>query len=139
MHQITCPAIDRYAALCANLNITSYTLALKKANYEHLRYMSHVTYGNPDSAVIRHGFPWKSGQKFADHLWRTRGIVFQDSRNCVSESMQSSCGNRAPTDSSGRSPPNNLQKTAGYRVCEVVFGSLRIVLWKLNFFRNPRR
>ena len=62
--------------------------------------MVHFTiYGNLlTSVVICRGIPWKSVQKFADHLWQARGIVFWDLRNRLLEICEIVF--QAPADSS---------------------------------------
>ena len=98
-----------YACACAcTVHVTSY---LQK---------SEVFRGNPLWICV------KSVRKFADRLWQAHRIVVGDSLNCLS----GICGIVfcAPMDSSYGSPPNDLWETAGYRVCEIVFGSPQIAV-----------
>ena len=83
--------------------LTSSVFFLLLPLYAHIRYMSQVTDGDPQtSAVVLRGF------RESMSLFGIRGNVF-----------------RPPADSSCGSHPNDLWDTAGCRVREIVFGSLQ--------------
>ena len=98
--------------------------------------------GNPSRISMKvyaesHGFLWTSMRKVVDRLWWAHRIVFRDSRNRLSGSAESSFG-RPQIHLVGV-----LQTIFGrpqvIKSAKSFLGVRKIVLWKLNFFRNPHR